>query len=413
MATLVELEDALRNAAAAGNSAVATRFADEIIRMQQSEQVAPVSSDLPTDGVPTTAEIFGVDETIPERAEIAPIARTKDDKLVFTPSELMMSLMDAFTLPGRVLQGHKPTDKELFNFTSAFAGGAPKNTLSALKKVASGAADEAGTAAARQTVKAADDELSAARATAEPGDVGVLEEAARAARFQEQGIPATRGDIGQDFTQQATEQRLLSMATGEAGEPLRQLKLNQSEAFIAKANELVDSLGIPKNTGDSIKAALSGRKDLLRAEKNDLYKEVAELSPELTNAPIITDDIIASLPDAQTVRRLRTLSPNAVKAVDDLLVEFGVDTSEASVNAFIKSGGEVTPLTLGNFDDFRIALGQIDRSDQSGAVKVITGKVREALDQEAAFIDNAVRDSGEGIKDRVFTTGYCWQVDWS
>lgn len=215
-------------------------------------------------------------------------------------------------------------------------------------------------------------------------------QAARAARFESQGIPATRGDITQGFAQQAEEARLVGSAVQEAGEPLRQLRLEQSESFKGKVDELVDSLGVPSDTGDSLKAALSGRKKLLTDEKNALYKRVTDASPETQNIPIITDTIEDVIPDKKTSRRIGRLVSTQVEAVDDLLVEFGIDKSDEALEAFVKSGGEVSPLTLGNFEEFRQALNQIDRSDQTGAIKVITGPIKQALDEEAGLIDQAV-----------------------
>lgn len=225
-------------------------------------------------------------------------------------------------------------------------------------------------------------------------------QAARQARFEAQGIPATRGDITQEFAQQAEEQKLISMAGAEAGEPLRQAKLEQSEAFIRGANELVDSLGVPERTGNSVKAALTGRKKLLTSEKNALYKEVAEAAPEVANVPIFTDGIEVVIPDEKTLRRLRRLPGNAADAVDDLLIEFGINKNPEAVAKFADAGGEIIPLNLGNSEEFRQALGAIERSDISGSTSVITGPIRKALDEEAAFIDDAIRESGvtdEGI----------------
>lgn len=221
-------------------------------------------------------------------------------------------------------------------------------------------------------------------------------QAARAARLRAQDIPATAGDVSQDFAQQATEQRLLSQASSEAGNPLRQLKLQQSEAFKSRVNELVDSLGVPDETGDTIKAALSGRKKLLRAEKNALYKEVADASPEVASIPLITDSIADAVPAKRELRRLSRLSGSQVDAAQDLLVEFGVDQSDEALEVFIKTGGEVTPLNVGNFEDFRQALNQIERADTTGAVKVVTGPVKRALDEEAELIDKHVTASGLG-----------------
>lgn len=219
-------------------------------------------------------------------------------------------------------------------------------------------------------------------------------QATRAARFNAQDIPATAGDITQQLPQQAAEQRLMSQASSEAGGELRQFKLGQSEAFVSRVDELVDSLGVPAETGDSLKSALSGREKLLREEKNALYKQVADTSPEVANLPLITDDILAAMPEKRDLRRLSRLAGSQVDAVQDLLVEFGIDKSDEALEAFAETGGEVVPLNLGNFEEFRQALNQIDRADTTGAAKVVTGPIRKALDIEADMIDQHVKASG-------------------
>ena len=220
------------------------------------------------------------------------------------------------------------------------------------------------------------------------------EEVARAARLESQGIPATKGDVSQDFSQQAQEQRLLSITGDEASEPLRQLKLEQSQAFESATNQLIDDLGVPSETGDSLKAVLSGDKKLLTKEKNALYKEMADAAPEVQSIPILTDTIIDALPDDRTLRRLSRISGNQVPAVKSLLVEFGIDRSEKSVADFVESGGEVIQLDVGNFDEFRQAINQIERSDVTGSTKVVTGDLKRALDEEADLVESAIAKAG-------------------
>lgn len=221
-------------------------------------------------------------------------------------------------------------------------------------------------------------------------------QAARAARFSDQGIPATQGDITQNFAQQATEQRLFSQAGNEASEPLRQMKLAQSEAFKSKVNELVDSLGVPDDVGASVKAALEGRKQLLQNQKSALYKKVAETAPETAKIPLFTDKIMESLPGKQELRRLSRLSGSQINAVDDLLVEFGINKTDDAVAAFTKAGGEITPLNIGNLEDFRAALNQIDRADSTGAASVAIGPIRAALDNESDIVAQSIGNNAAG-----------------
>lgn len=216
------------------------------------------------------------------------------------------------------------------------------------------------------------------------------QQAVRSARFKSQGIPATTGDITQDFRSQSSEARLVGMATGEGGEPLRQLRLDQSEAFKDSINSLVDSLGVPPSTGDSIKSALSGRKKLLKAQKNKLYKEAAENAPEIRNLPLFTDEISAAIPDARTARRIGRLVPGQAGAVDDLLVEFGIKQLDEAAQEAI----EVTPLSLDNLEDFRSAINAIERSDQTHTINVLTGPIKSALDEEADVIAKGLQAAG-------------------
>lgn len=239
-------------------------------------------------------------------------------------------------------------------------------------------------------------------ANQKPG--AVADEVARLARFKSQGIRATKGDISQGFADQAAESRLLSMAQNDAAEPLRQYKLGQSNDFVKAVNDLVDGLGVPDEAGASIKSALAGRESLLRSQKNALYKQAAEMAPELNQVPIFGDAIIEALPDKRTLRRLSRMEGSQIRALQDMLVEFGLDTSDEAVEAFTKSGGEITPLTLGNLEDFRAGLNLISRADKTGAANVAVGPVLGALDGEADEIAKALADSGIDAGEEVLAT---------
>jgi hypothetical protein len=218
------------------------------------------------------------------------------------------------------------------------------------------------------------------------------DQAARAARFQEIGIPATRGNITQDFGQQAAEERLASMAGGAAGEPVRATQLQQSEAFQSGINNLVESLGVPSDVGASLKDALSGRLQNLTGQKNRLYKEFAESARNVSSMPVFTDSIGSALPTKAELRRISRLPGNSVEALDELLVEFGVNQSPEAAEAFVKSGGEITPLSLGNFEDFRQALNQMADTQTPGgrATGNIVGKLKGALDEEVGRLEEAL-----------------------
>lgn len=220
------------------------------------------------------------------------------------------------------------------------------------------------------------------------------QQAARLARLESLGAPATKGDITGEFAQQAQEARLVESAADTLSDPLRALRLEQSQAFKQQLDEQVEKLGVPENVGDSLKSAIEGRKKLLTSEKNALYREVAEAAPEVRSIPLLTGTIEEAMPDDKTIRRLSRISGNQASAVDDLLVEFGVQKDATKIKDFLDTGGSIEPLNLGNFEEFRVALGQIERADTTGSSGVIIGPIRKALDGEANLIDDAIQRSG-------------------
>lgn len=217
-------------------------------------------------------------------------------------------------------------------------------------------------------------------------------QAARSARFESLGIPATAGNITQDFGQQAAEERLASMAGGPAGEPIRQAMMQQSQVFRAGVEGLVDSLGVPQDVGVTIKDALTGRLADLTSRKNALYSEFASNVSDATQMPVFTDAIETAIPTRQELRRVSRLPGNSVDALQDLLVEFGVVKNDEAVESFIRSGGEITPLNLANFEDFRQALNQMSDANTPGgrATGNIVGRIKGALDQEVDAIEQGL-----------------------
>jgi hypothetical protein len=221
--------------------------------------------------------------------------------------------------------------------------------------------------------------------------------ALRAARFRELGIPASRGNITQDFAQQAQEERLVNTIL-EASQPMRALQLEQSQKFEQGINDLVASLGVTDETGALVKSALSGLEAGIKSDKNELYRRMAEESPQVMNIPIIPNQIKGALPDVAQLRRVSRIPGNTVEALQDLLVEFGIDNTPEAVEAFTKSGGKVIPLTLGNMEEFRAALNQLGGSPSAQsagerAMAGIVGRLKGALDEEAEVLEKSLLDA--------------------
>lgn len=223
------------------------------------------------------------------------------------------------------------------------------------------------------------------------------EEALRVARFKELGIPATRGNITQNFAQQAQEERLVN-TTLEASQPMRALQLRQSEAFQQGIGDMVAALGVSDETGALVKRALTGLESGIKSDKNELYRRMAEESPHIMSIPIVPNQIKAALPDAAQLRRISRIPGNSVDALKDLLVEFGIDSSQEGVERFTKAGGEIIPLNLGNMEEFRAALNQLGGSSASQsagerAMSGIVGRLKGALDEEAEVLEKSLMDA--------------------
>ena len=209
------------------------------------------------------------------------------------------------------------------------------------------------------------------------------EQAARMVQFAQEGIPYTKGDITQALPQQAMEARLAESASDPLAQPVRSMRLEQSEKFRGALDEMVGKLGVPERTGESIKDALSGRKSLMSTEKRELYKSAMGQADKVGVVPVISDNIRAAIPDERIARRIDRLVPQQAAAFDDLLIEFGVKEAPEGYK------GVIEPLSMANFEDFRQAINAIERTDQTGTIKVLSGPVKQALDDEIGFAVDA------------------------
>lgn len=213
------------------------------------------------------------------------------------------------------------------------------------------------------------------------------EDVERLRRFESQGVRPFRGNVTQEFSDQAAQERLADLTTPE-GSLMRQQVLGQSQDFTAAVNSLIEDLGVPGETGEALKDALAGRKELLREQKNRLYQQVAEVDPNVGSIPLMTDSIRDAIPDEDTLEDLAMLNDTQVSAVRRLLVKYGIDQSEEAVEGF---NGRIQPLTLGNLERFRKGLNLAMRSDQTGATSVVARPILDALDAEAEIVDTSIR----------------------
>lgn len=231
-------------------------------------------------------------------------------------------------------------------------------------------------------------------ATMKPGMA--KEHIERAARFKQEGIPFTRGDMTQTYKDQSAEQRLMGMALDPDAAKLRDFKAGQSRAFEARVNHIAEQFGNPEEAGLTIKTALESRDRILFERKQALYSEAFEKAPQLAGVELIPDTLVGALPSPAEMRRLKNvMSPEAARSLDDLMVEFGLDTNEEAVDAFLaKRGNELLPLTLETAEEFRQGLLRIQRADTSGAASVVISPLVDALDNELDTLAEAMGNSG-------------------
>lgn len=212
------------------------------------------------------------------------------------------------------------------------------------------------------------------------------EQAARMAQFSQEGIPYTKGDITQQLPQQAMEARLAESASDPLAQPVRSMRLEQSEKFRGALDEMVDNLGVPERTGESLKDALSGRKALMSKEKRDLYKEATDQARKIGGVPVVPDNIRAAIPLAD-LEDLAITAPGPIGSLDKLLAKYGLKDAPEGVDVAI------TPLAIDNAERFRKSLNAIERGDATGASKVATMPIKDALDADLDLMVDAAGSS--------------------
>ena len=252
----------------------------------------------------------------------------------------------------------------------------------------------------------------------------VPEQVARAAEFEQAGVRGTRGEITQQFDDQAIEARLLQSSRDDKAEPFRQYKLAQSKDIEKHLNDnLAESL-TDEETGTLIKEALIGRKKLLRTEKNQLYDDFAIAAKDVGEIPIFTDSIRDAVPEADKLSELAITAGESVSNdLSKLLVRYGImePSEEALAKAAKKATQgqpkkfnyitgqtetpdvlpedinkilEIRPLTAVNFDTFRKSMNAISKRDDSNAIDVAIGPIKRALDQEADELGSILEAQG-------------------
>lgn len=183
-------------------------------------------------------------------------------------------------------------------------------------------------------------------------------------------IPLSRGQATQQFDIQDAEATLRAQASGE-GEQARQFFQAQNQAIQDAADTLRNSVGGSQadmnltDRGSVVKEAVRELRDLGKKGVSALYKVASDLGGENTN--IETDGII----DAARKALVEADVPDQVKnVIKQEMARYGLVKGKASVDQFglttiklpdggkVQFYGDVTPLTLGNAEEFRQIIGK-------------------------------------------------------
>lgn len=215
-----------------------------------------------------------------------------------------------------------------------------------------------------------------------------LPSAEKAARFERMNVPYSQGDVAvgpSRFDQQFYEDRLSKMTELPEAADFRQLKLDQSKALTRQIEGL--SAGTPELAAENIKKALASRKTSLKDAQRTLYSDLrAAQDARGVDSGNLTD---IGLPDPKTVARIYQAVPTEVSKLNDVLVRFGINQDQAAVEGYAKrmenapmgAALQIEPLSLSNYEDFRQAIKAVERSDQTGAIKVLSGDILNKADE--------------------------------
>jgi hypothetical protein len=221
------------------------------------------------------------------------------------------------------------------------------------------------------------------------------EEIARIQRFEEQNIPATKGDVSQKLEEQKPERFLEELVTDEAGGTIRTFRKEQSESFKTAANNIVDGLGVPEEAGESIKASLISRRKSLKEERTKAYNAFSEAVSAQEIPVVFSSDISPfNLMDKGELRDISIIAPGGYKALSSLLNEFGIGTPDKSLQKKHLMMSKPDPLTLSNFERFRKRLVNMIDSDETGHIQRMAIPIKNALDERIYEMSVSLEKSG-------------------
>tara|TARA_R110000787_G_C13443348_1_gene446648 strand:+ start:21777 stop:23939 length:2163 start_codon:yes stop_codon:yes gene_type:complete len=226
------------------------------------------------------------------------------------------------------------------------------------------------------------------------------DEAARLARFNEQGMPYTPGDITGEFAQRSKEARLLEVQDSFA-DPLRDIRTRQADKIGEIRTRLTEALGSTdlQDLGGSVKEGLKEAKNIAYKDRKALYDTLAEKAGYKNGIPLPQDSITSTIfEDRDFIGMVNALSDSERSQLNRMMVRYGIDDTPEAIEAFAKnaepgilgrsSGIEV--LTTKNAEEFNKTLNAMTGPTSSDALKGVIGKLKSATDDGFNLIDDAI-----------------------
>lgn len=233
------------------------------------------------------------------------------------------------------------------------------------------------------------------------------DQARRAGIFEKLDIPTTRSRITQNQGDFLSERTLARQVGTKEGQAVQDRLIEEALGFRNAADKIGRDLGIHADAGDTIKEALEARLTGLRDSRQAAYQELARLS-EGKGMPLAGDSVLETLRDPNIAGMAGRLEPAARQKLNDLMVEYGLDTNperaadwvsrrkQVGEGGAIPTKAEITPLSVLNAEDFRQALnGMIDPSGPK-ELNGVAAALKRGLDDELGSVDASLAAAEKG-----------------
>ena len=228
------------------------------------------------------------------------------------------------------------------------------------------------------------------------------EEMQRLRLFERENIPTMQSRITQKNTDFLSERAGFRADTPE-GQQIRDLVVDESAGFQTAINNYKNAFGDSDNVGDAVKSALTARQTGLRSDVKKAYINLDEVTGG-ASIPLVGNKVYEALGDEKVQGMAGRLNDAERGQINDVLIEFGVDTDPARVERWIearkgKAGvisakSEVTPLSINNSEDMAQALSAMMGFDASPALKGVSGRIKKSIDEELIQFDEL---NGDGL----------------